>query len=421
MSDRFSSTPNALPAGAPASAAETQLVFQSLTAFTFGQRLATLSSVLDESDIENRNFRNGPALRAELARHIPDIIFIDVASTTTEIIDILFAVSQGAYSGPVQLMCGRGVPGDVFQHTGECLGLQMLPPLVHPVEEAELVRVLEAEGLREAAAARPRVGLEEALRQGWIEFWYQPKIELRKRRLAGVELLARVRHPDQGILSPGSFMADADEQSLLSLNQAAILAALQTGRDIARMGAKLRFAVNVSGDALRRLPIPAMIEENRPKVDNWPGLLFDVTEKDITKDFRLVHDLTPQLTDLRVGLAIDDYGRGGLTMGQLRQLEFAELKLSQSFVAGCHVDPAKATICEKMIGLVHKLGRTVVAIGVERAAEVAAIEQMGFDIGQGFVFGQPMPHDRFIGLLRERLGQMKRTIFAARVAAAYRS
>ena len=64
-----------------------------------------------------------------------------------------------------------------------------------------------------------RIGLGEALKNGWMEFWYQPKIDLRKKQLAGAEAFARARHPQFGILSPGAFMPGATESELIALSE----------------------------------------------------------------------------------------------------------------------------------------------------------------------------------------------------------
>lgn len=72
----------------------------------------------------------------------------------------------------------------------------------------------------------PRVSLAEALRNKWFEVWYQPKIDLKRKRLAGAEALARIRHPQLGILLPTNFLHDADDDSLAELAHHALLATL---------------------------------------------------------------------------------------------------------------------------------------------------------------------------------------------------
>src|SRR6202022_5079200 len=74
--------------------------------------------------------------------------------------------------------------------------------------------------------ARPRVEIDEALRNGWFEIWYQPKIDLRRKCLAGAEALARIRHPRFGVMLPGSFIPGGADDSISRLAEHALVAAL---------------------------------------------------------------------------------------------------------------------------------------------------------------------------------------------------
>ena len=89
----------------------------------------------------------------------------------------------------------------------------MLPVLKKPFDTSAIVRIMQELKLGHPAPMAARIGLDEALQKGWIEFWYQPKIDLRKKQLAGAEAFARARHPQFGILSPGAFMPGAPRAS----------------------------------------------------------------------------------------------------------------------------------------------------------------------------------------------------------------
>src|SRR4029079_6011600 len=115
-------------------------------------------------------------------------------------------------------MSSRG--SAVLEHVksvGEQQRLQMLPVLKKPFETSAIANIMQALKLGHGAARPARVGLDEALNNEWIEFWYQPKIDLRKKQLVGVEAFARCRHPQNGVLSPGAFMPGASESDLISL------------------------------------------------------------------------------------------------------------------------------------------------------------------------------------------------------------
>ena len=117
--------------------------------------------------------------------------------------------------------------------------------------------------LGHGAPQAARVELDEALKNGWIEFWYQPKIDLRKKQLAGVEAFARCRHPQIGILLPGAFMPGATEAELTSLSELAIASVLKAGARFAKLGVNMRFAVNIPVSALVKLSIPDLVRAHR--------------------------------------------------------------------------------------------------------------------------------------------------------------
>ena len=265
------------------------------------------------------------------------------------------------------------------------------------------------------AVVRP-VELGEALRKNWIEFWYQPKIDLRKKQLAGIEVLARVCHPELGILVPNEFLPGAAESELVALSEAALASALETGSNLAKLGLALRFAVNMPVAALVKLAIPDIVRSHRAQIEHWPELIIDITEAQVVANLALVIDLAKQLAHVDVLLAIDDFGRGHTSLAKLKQLPLAELKLDRTFVADCGTDYVNAPLCKTVIDLAHNFGSAAVAIGIEKAADALALARMGCDIGQGFLFGEPMPAERFTSLLRQRAAGHGRSMPAAATA-----
>src|SRR5262249_39483473 len=128
-----------------------------------------------------------------------------------------------------------------------------------------------------------KVALADVLRLGWFEQWYQPKIELRTMRLFGAQALARARPPhrrvlpDGRVLPPGVFLPGAGEADMLALTERAIVTALADGDEFARNGMAMKLAINVPVSALVKLPIAEMVQEARPKTEDWPGLILEVT------------------------------------------------------------------------------------------------------------------------------------------------
>ncbi len=255
------------------------------------------------------------------------------------------------------------------------------------------------------AAARPRIAIAEALRSNWVEIWYQPKIDLKRKCLAGAEALARIRHPQFGVLQPGNFLPQVDENSIAELAQQAVLATLLDWTMFDEAGFNLHLAINVPVNVLFKLPIPQLVAEYRPKSDRWPGLILEVTEDQIVRDTALANEIATELRVSGITIALDEFGAGYSSFSSLRALPFAELKIDQSFVIGCATDAANGAICQIAIDLAHRFGSAAVAEGVESSADLQTLMVMGCDFGQGPLIAPPMPKERFLELLRQRMNK----------------
>ena len=255
------------------------------------------------------------------------------------------------------------------------------------------------------AAVRPRIAIAEALRNNWFEIWYQPKIDLKRKCLAGAEALARIHHPQFGVLQPGNFLPEVDEDSIAELAQQALLATLLDWTMFDEAGFNLHLAINVPVNVLLKLPIPQLVAEYRPKSDRWPGLILEVTEDQIVRDTALANEIATELRVSGITIALDEFGAGYSSFSSLRALPFAELKIDQSFVTGCATDAANGAICQTAIDLAHRFGSAAVAEGVESSADLQTLMVMGCDFGQGPLIAPPMPKERFLELLRQRMNK----------------
>jgi EAL domain-containing protein (putative c-di-GMP-specific phosphodiesterase class I) len=168
------------------------------------------------------------------------------------------------------------------------------------------------------------------------------------------------------------------------------------------MGISFRLAVNVSMSALVKLPVKSIVREYRREGDHWPGLILDVTEDQIASDLPACRDFTTDVRSCGIQLAIDDFGRGFLPLARMNEVPFAELKLDRSFVTDCATEKRYAAVCKTIIDLAHNFEATAVAVGVEKPADAHSLFRMGCDLGQGYLFAQPMAHDRFLTLLKQR-------------------
>src|SRR5215510_6286694 len=142
---------------------------------------------------------------------------------------------------------------------------------------------------------RPRIDIDEALSSGWIEMWYQPKIDLKRKCLAGAEALARIRHPSYGVLLPGSFLPGVAEASIARLTEHALIATLTSWSMFEEAGFNLHLAINVPVSVLLKLPIPALVDRHRPQSERWPGIILEVTEDQIVREMKAAQAVADQL------------------------------------------------------------------------------------------------------------------------------
>jgi EAL domain-containing protein (putative c-di-GMP-specific phosphodiesterase class I) len=248
----------------------------------------------------------------------------------------------------------------------------------------------------------PHVDIHQALREHWLEMWYQPKIDLRRKCLAGAEALARINHPTLGVLLPQSFLAGVDDESLTRLTEHALLATLRDWSVFDEAGFNLKLSINVPVSVLLRLPVPTLVKENRPQDTRWPGIMVEVTEDQIVRDISLAQEIAKQLKVSGVSVSIDDFGGGYSSLASLRELPFAELKIDHTFVKNCAVEGTNGAICQTAIDLAHRFGSVAVAEGIETVADLQALQVMRCDFGQGVLLAPPMPMQRFIALLNQR-------------------
>ena len=255
-----------------------------------------------------------------------------------------------------------------------------------------------------APATCPSIAIDEALNNGWFEDWYQPKIDLKRKCLAGAEALACIRHPVLGLLMPGQYTCGTGAD-IPRLSEHALLAILANWSLFDEAGFNLGLAIKVPVRVLLDLPIRELVAEHRPASDRWPGIILQVNEDDIVRDLKLAREVTTRLRASGIKIAIDDFGAGYSSLASLRELQFVEIKLDRSFVQNCATDPTNGGICQTAIDLAHRFSSAAAAKGVESQADLQALMAMGCDFGQGDLIAPPMSREQFLALLHKRVGK----------------
>jgi diguanylate cyclase (GGDEF)-like protein len=259
------------------------------------------------------------------------------------------------------------------------------------------VRVFHA-SLESRAAQRLGLAadLRQALDDGQLEVYYQPKVAIADRRLVGVECLARWEHPTQGAVAPEDFVAVAEHTGVLTqLTQVVLANGLRRARQWADAGQPLPVAVNLSPRTLLDPAFPALVADLLAEHRVAPELLtFEVTERGVLDDIDRPLPVLRQLAEAGIRLAVDDFGTGYASLSYLRRVPVTEVKIDKSFVQGMATDADDLAIVRAVVDLARHFNLDVVAEGVESELTLELLESINCGVGQGFLFSRPLPYER---------------------------
>jgi len=237
--------------------------------------------------------------------------------------------------------------------------------------------------------------LQQALERREFELYYQPKIALASQTIVGFEALARWPHTARGFVPPEMFISAMEQTGLIyDFSCWAIEQAVQQCARWHSQGWAIQVAVNIPVTVILE---PRFLGHLRTVLNQYKlsdGLVFEITESLFLSDYDRLSGLLNQIRDLGISFSIDDFGTGHSSLSRLRRLPVSELKIDRSFVMDMEKNRDDLTIVESTIQLAHNLGLQVVAEGVENAAVLQRLNEMGCDLVQGFHVGHPMPPDK---------------------------
>jgi diguanylate cyclase (GGDEF)-like protein len=246
--------------------------------------------------------------------------------------------------------------------------------------------------------------LRRALDNNELEIYFQPKVDLRDRHLVGVECLARWEHPTHGSVAPEDFVAVAEHTGQLSrLTEAVLREGLRRAREWVDAGRPLGVAVNLSARTLLDTEFPNRVDEILREYAVSPDrLTLEITEDGFVGEEDRPLPTLRRLYELGVRLSVDDFGTGYSSLSYLRRLPVHEVKIDRSFVQGMATDAGDLAIVRAVVDISRHFGLAVVAEGVESELTLDLLAEIGCDIGQGFLFSRPLPHERLEAWLGAR-------------------
>jgi EAL domain-containing protein (putative c-di-GMP-specific phosphodiesterase class I) len=249
--------------------------------------------------------------------------------------------------------------------------------------------------LPEEPAPRPAVHVPEALHAGWLELWYQQKIDARTFARCGAEALVRMRHPSWGVVPPAYFIPEDDDPNFLRLSEFVIDRAAEDWRYLLEQQSQTDISINLPVSFLKNAQAVRDLCRRMPTHPAFGGLLIEINSAEVIGNLDLLIAVTKEVRLHNIAVSIDDLGADWPALMGLNSFPFVELKVDRQFVTGCANDRLKQTVCRRIIELAKGYGVRVVAEGVETRADFVAANEMGFDLVQGYLFGKPMPLKKF--------------------------
>lgn len=339
-----------------------------------------------------------------------DVLLCDLNMPGMDGVELLRHIAERGYSGGVVVVSGedKRVLGAV-ESLAQANHLRILGTLEKPVSRQAMEEVLRK--LEIPIRSTPRVQLdpigEEDIGRGIdgdeLVVFFQPKLHLATRRIAGVEALVRWNHPTRGLLGPNTFIPIAEKCGLIdALTNVVFDKALRQESAWRAQGLELSIAVNMSLDSLNRYDLPDLIVSGITIHGMNPShLILELTESRLMQDITRSLDILTRLRLKRIRLSIDDFGTGYSSLEQLRRVPFEELKIDRTFVTGASRDSAARAILESSIKLARQLNMVTVAEGVETQEDWDTVSSLGCDFVQGYFVAKPMPAENLKGWILE--------------------
>ncbi len=245
--------------------------------------------------------------------------------------------------------------------------------------------------------------LKSALANNEFTLQFQLKIDSTTQAPVGAEALIRWNHPTKGLISPNSFIQEAERSGLIGQINNWVLE--ETCRTLHRMrlhGIMLGISVNLSSQQFRNLKLAEEIKALLTRFElPTSSIIFEVSEASATKNPELFGTLLASFKAVGLRVAIDNFGANPFNLAYLKNLEITELKLDKLFIADVSSNNETLAIVEAVIKLAHALQLSVTAEGVETEGQRKVLARLGCDQMQGYLFSRPLAEIKLVEMLKQ--------------------
>ena len=258
------------------------------------------------------------------------------------------------------------------------------------------------------ASSFERLSLENNLRKALdreeLQVYYQPKIDLARHKVSGMEALMRWNHPDLGMISPDEFIPLAEQTGLIvGMGEWVIRTVCRQMQEWVSAGQTgLKVAVNLSARQFRQDNLVDVISDVIRETSLDPQRLeLELTESVIIDDLEASRGTLAELKAMGIRISLDDFGTGYSSLRLLKELPIDSLKIDQSFIRDITSDVDDAAIVSTLISLAHNLKLRVIAEGVETGKQLEYLRVKKCDEAQGYLIARPMTADAFENWIQE--------------------
>jgi diguanylate cyclase (GGDEF)-like protein len=245
--------------------------------------------------------------------------------------------------------------------------------------------------------------LREALAKDQFKLYFQPKVDSKSHRLAGVEALLRWQHPIKGTIAPETFIPAAERFGLVNqIGEWVIEEACRTLHHMREQGIDLNISINLSALQFRNANLVTNILATLKRFDlPHTALMFEISEAAGVQNPKQFKSLLDAFKDAGINIAMDKFGTGDSSLAHLQRVKVNQLKLDHTFIADISTNDQSRAISNAIIGLAHALELTVVAGGVETEAQRKILTELGCDQLQGYLFARPVPEEKLAALVHQ--------------------
>ena len=237
--------------------------------------------------------------------------------------------------------------------------------------------------------------LHRAVAGNQLSLRYHPVIDVRTRTVVAFEALLRWEHPTRGELSPLLFIPLAEESGVIHEIGDWVLREACTEmarvRELLPAQSDMTVSVNLSAVQLHATGLVDRVRAILGETGLEPRqLVLELTESVLVDDVGEASRVLSQLRAAGVRLAMDDFGAGYSSLRYLKRLPFDFVKLDKGLLEGVDRDPAALALVDAVLSLLNRLGLRTCAEGIETAGQLAVLESLGCELGQGFLVTQPL-------------------------------